>query len=69
MSFFTIEDSLILDEGSEVLKKQFENHCDWCWRHGFGDCDVCKRAFNKLYRPIKIKELTEKYKITKGGAK
>ena len=31
MSFFTIEDFLILDEGSEVLKKQFENHCDWCW--------------------------------------
>ena len=28
MSFFTIEDFLILDEGSEVLKKQFENHCN-----------------------------------------
>lgn len=31
MSFFIIEDFLILDEGSEVLKKQFENHCEWCW--------------------------------------
>ena len=37
MSFFIIEDFLILDKGSEVLKKQFENHCDWCWVHGFGD--------------------------------
>ena len=69
MSFFIIEDCLILDEGSEVLKKQFENHCDWCWGRGFGNCDVCKKAFEKVYRPIRIKELTEKYKITKGGAK
>ena len=67
MSFFTIEDPLILDEGSEVLKKQFENHCDWCWGHGFGNCDVCKKAFGKVYRPIRIKELTTKYKTMKGG--
>ena len=68
MSFFTIEDFLILDEGSEVLKKQFENHCDWCWGHSFGDCDICKKAFNRVYRPIRIKELTEKYKTIKNEA-
>ena len=66
--FFIIEDFLILDEGSEVLKKQFENHCDWCWVHGFGDCDICKKAFNRVYRPIRIKELTEKYKTMKSEA-
>ena len=65
---FTIKDFLILNEGSEVLKKQFENHCDWGWGHSFGDCDICKKAFNRVYRPIRIKELTEKYKTMKNKA-
>ena len=51
-----------------MLKKQFENHCEWCWGHGFGDCDICKKAFNRVYRPIRIKELTEKYKTMKSEA-
>ena len=67
MSFFTIEDFLILDEGSEALKKQFENHCNWCWGHGYGNCDVCKKTFGRVYRPMRIKELTAKYKTMKGG--
>lgn len=62
MSFFTIEDYLILDKGSEGLKKQFENHCNWCWGHGYGHCDTCRKAFNKVYRPMRIAELTAKYK-------
>ena len=66
MSFFTIEDFLILDEGSEVLKKQFENHCNWCWGHGFGKCDVCEKAFGKVYRPIRIKELLIKHGFKEG---
>ena len=67
MSFFTIEEQLITDKGSEFLKQQFENHHDWCWHHGFGDCDVCRKAFNKVYRPIRIAELTKKYKEKSGG--
>ena len=31
MSFFSIQDFLILDKGSQALKRQFENHCEWCW--------------------------------------
>ena len=62
MSFFTIEDCLILNEGSETLKKQFERHCEWCWGHGFGHCDICRKAFNRVWRPMRIAELTEKYK-------
>ena len=65
MSYFTIEDFLILDEGSETLKKQFENHCNWCWYHGFGHCDTCRKAFNRVYRPMRIAELTAKYKRKK----
>lgn len=62
MSFSTIKDFLDLDNGSEALKKHFETHCEWCWGHDYGNCDVCRKAFNKIYRPMRIKELTEKYK-------
>lgn len=63
MSFFTIQDYLILDKGSQALKRQFERHCNWCWGHGYGNCDVCKRAFGKVYRPMRIRELTAQYKV------
>lgn len=63
MSFFTIQDYLILDKGSQALKRQFERHCNWCWGHGYGNCDVCKRAFGRVYRPMRIRELTSQYKV------
>jgi len=56
-----IEDFLELDKGSEALKKHFERHCDWCWGHGYGNCDVCRKKFNKYYRPMRIKELRIKH--------
>lgn len=57
MSIMSIEDFLVLDEGSEVLKRQFEKYCDWCWGHGYGNCDVCRKKFNKYYIPIRKREL------------
>ena len=60
MSIFELEDYLILDKGSEVLKKQFENYCNWCWGHGFGHCDTCRRRFNKYYIQIRKKELIDR---------
>lgn len=57
MSIMEIEDQLILNQGSEALKKQFENHCEWCWIYGFGNCDVCKKVYRKYYLPLRIKEL------------
>lgn len=63
MSIWQIEDELILDEGSEVLKKQFETYCKWCWGHGYGNCDTCKKDFNHYYLPIRIKELQIKNNI------
>lgn len=60
MSIFEIEDFLILDKGSEALKKQFENYCNWCWGHGYGHCDTCRKVFNKYYIPIRKKELIDK---------
>lgn len=63
MSFFTIEDYLILDKGSEGLKRQFEHHCNWCWYHGFGHCDICRKNFNKCYIPIRIREKQQELKL------
>lgn len=65
MSFSDIKDFLNLNNGSEALKEHFETHCEWCWGHGYEDCVACLKDFNKIYRPIRIKELTEKYKAGK----
>lgn len=51
-----IDESLIINETSDVLKSQFNNYCDWCWGHGYGNCDKCKKVFNHYYLPLKIKE-------------
>lgn len=56
MSIRLIEENLILDEGSQVLKKQYEAHHEWCWYHGYGNCDVCRKIFHKYYIPLRIAE-------------
>lgn len=68
MSIMQIEDYLILDKGSESLKKQFENYCDWCWGHGYGDCDVCRKIFHRYYIPLRKKELQIKNGLIKESA-
>lgn len=65
MSFYSIKDFLALDKGSQTLQEHFEAHCKWCWGHGYGNCDICRKEFNRIYRPMRIKELTEKYKEKK----
>lgn len=67
MSIFELEDYLILDKGSEALKKQFENYCNWCWGYGFGHCDTCRRRFNKYYIPIRKKELIDRMNERRKG--
>lgn len=27
----------------EELDIEFKSYCEWCWGHGFGDCDVCRQ--------------------------
>lgn len=56
--------SLILDEDyftghktSKELKEHFKDYCDWCWGHGYGNCDECKKIYRKLYIPLRKKEL------------
>nr|DAO43709.1 MAG TPA: UDP zinc-binding RING-finger protein [Caudoviricetes sp.] len=56
MSIMQIEDNLILDSGSQALKNQFDRYCDWCWGHGYGNCDICRKIFRRYYTPIRIAE-------------
>lgn len=50
-------------ESSQSLKNQFEKYCNWCWGHGFGNCDLCKREYNKLYIPLRIREKQKELKL------
>ena len=56
--------SLMLDEcyfkdhnTSQELKEHFQTYCEWCWRHSYGNCDICHKIYNKLYIPLRKKEL------------
>lgn len=58
MSFYG---EIILEEyantsSSQALKLQFERYCEWCWYHGYGNCDNCRRQYMKLYVPLRIAE-------------
>lgn len=41
---------------SEALKEQFNKFCNWCWGHRYGNCDICRREYHKLYIPLRIAE-------------
>ena len=58
-----MEDQLITNQGSAALKEQFDLYHDWCWCHGYGDCDICKKVFNKYYIPIRKRELQVKLRL------
>lgn len=41
---------------SQALKSHFEGYCDWCWGHGYGNCDHCRKEYMKLYISLRIAE-------------
>lgn len=41
---------------SEALKEQFNKFCNWCWGHSYGNCDICRREYHKLYISLRIAE-------------
>ena len=43
-------------DSSDSLKKQFEKFCDYCWGHSYGNCDICRKEYHKLYIPLRIVE-------------
>ena len=60
MGWVEIESYLDVSKDSSKLKEQYEQYCDWCWGHGYGNCDYCKQQFGKLYRPIRIQEIKQR---------
>lgn len=66
MSFYTeiILQGYANTENSQSLKNQFEKYCNWCWGHSFGNCDLCKKQYNKLYIPLRIKEKQKELKLS-----
>lgn len=58
MSFYgnVILEGYANTSSSQTLKLHFEKYCDWCWGHGYGNCDRCKKGYMKLYIPLRIAE-------------
>lgn len=45
------------------FEEWFGSYCEWCWGHGYGKCDSCK----KYYRQLKLaKKINDKYKLQTG---
>ena len=42
-------------ESKEDLQNYFKGYCEWCWGHGFGNCDACRAALKK-----RLDEMEEK---------
>lgn len=51
---------------SQDLKEHFNKYCGWCWGNGYGDCDMCRKIYCKLYIPLRKKELQIKHGFLKG---
>jgi hypothetical protein len=47
---FYPEESLLRSMSAEESRERFKNYCDWCWGHGYGDCDICKKNFENYMK-------------------
>lgn len=56
MAFMDISDFMNRDN-SEAMKNHMNRHCNWCWGHGSGNCTICRSQFNKVYIPVRIREI------------
>lgn len=63
MSLITDREWFLNHETTEELKKHFEQYCNHCWNHGCGNCTRCKKIYNKIYIPMRKKELQIKLGI------
>lgn len=52
---------------SKELEEHFNKYCEWCWGHGYGNCDACKKIYNKLYISLRKKELQTKLGCLRGN--
>lgn len=52
MSLITDKEWFEHHKNSLELKEHFDSYCKWCWGHGFGNCDVCKKNISQLIYTI-----------------
>ena len=59
--------SVVNDEDFEAenrteggLKRWFNEYCDWCWGHGYGNCDRCRKYYKHLLYRVKMREFKER---------
>ena len=62
MAFY---DNINEDETSEKYRQRFQEYCNWCWGHGFGNCDNCQKAMKRQLLKGKLREF-KKRNILKG---
>lgn len=65
MSLMTCESYFADHKTSQDLKQHFETYCEWCWGHGYGNCDTCRKIYHKLYIPLRKRELQLKLGLIK----
>ena len=65
MSLLADKELFMDHTNSQDLEQHFKQYCAWCWKHGFGDCAICKKEYNKLYIPMRKRELQEKLGLIK----
>lgn len=58
-SDFDVIENMSIDDYDEW----FNNYHDWCWGHGYGNCDACRKYYKQL-RLAKV--INERYKLRTG---
>ncbi len=59
MSDFDVVDEI----GEEQFDDMYERYCDWCFYHGYGSCDKCRKHYRSIKLSIKI---NNKHKLITG---
>jgi len=65
MAFFSLEVNSSDYKTDEQLKAHFNTYCNWCWGHGYGNCDACHKYYNHLRYLVKMREFKAKKVLEK----
>ena len=52
---------------AEELDIEFKAYCEWCWGHGFGNCDVCRQQKDAYKERLLKINITQSSDITNKG--
>lgn len=59
MAFWICDTDENTYKSSAQLKEHFNDYCDWCWGHGFGSCDKCRKYYHHLLYLVKMREFKQ----------